>query len=468
MPELSRVLAAALVLMLYVGLCARIAWVQRSKRLRRQKQAATLSGNAASTARVTVAYASQTGCAEELAWQTAQQLQQAGLPAQVLPLSALTLEAMIHTPRLLLIASTSGEGDAPDNAISFVQALQAAPALALQDMRYGLLALGDATYRQFCGFGRALDQRLQQQGAQALFARIDVNQLDKQALQDWTNEVHTHLLADTPTSQQTAEHSPTHVFTTPIFGEWTLAQRQHLNPGSAGEPVFLVSLQPHGRDITSSDWEAGDLALIQSQASGQAREYSIASIPQDGVLEVIVRQRRLPDGSLGLVSGWLTQQGQIGSPIPLRLRRNTAFRLGDNLTRPMILIGNGTGIAGLRAHLKTRALTNAGPNWLLFGERSARHDALCRQELLTWQKNGLLSRLDLAYSRDQAQKVYVQDKVEEATVQLREWVARGSSIYICGNRHGMAAGVDLVLQKTLGKQTLQALQAQGRYRRDVY
>ncbi len=107
-------------------------------------------------------------------------------------------------------------------------------------------------------------------------------------------------------------------------------------------------------------------------------------------------------------------------------------------------------------------------NWLLFGERNRAHDFLCGEELQGWLDNGQLQRLDLAFSRDQAHKVYVQDRLREAGDEVRAWLAEGAAIYLCGSLQGMASGVDQVLRELLGELAVAELIETGRYRRDVY
>ncbi|RZI67365.1 MAG: flavodoxin, partial [Pseudomonas sp.] len=208
-------------------------------------------------------------------------------------------------------------------------------------------------------------------------------------------------------------------------------------------------------------------ALIDALIPLAMREYSIASIPEDGVLQLIVRQELHPDGRLGLCSGWLTEHAAVGGAISLRVRRNSGFHLPAE-SAPMILIGNGTGLAGLRSLLKARVASGEQRNWLLFGERHAAHDFHCADELKGWLASGELARLDLAFSRDQAEKIYVQDRVREAADELRRWLAEGAVIYICGSLEGMAAGVDATLNALLGEDAVRDLIEQGRYRRDVY
>jgi sulfite reductase (NADPH) flavoprotein alpha-component len=152
----------------------------------------------------------------------------------------------------------------------------------------------------------------------------------------------------------------------------------------------------------------------------------------------------------------------------LRLRAHKRFRLDDNAERPLILIGNGSGMAGLRGHLKARAQTGQRRNWLLFGERQAAHDYHYRAELDGWQSDGTLERLDMVFSRDQGERRYVQDRLAEQGALVRQWVEQGAAIYVCGSLDGMAGGVDAALASLLGRAALDRLGASGRYRRDVY
>ena len=214
----------------------------------------------------------------------------------------------------------------------------------LSGLRYAVLALGDSEYAQFCGFGRALDEWLRAQGAQPLFDRVDVDNGDAAALRHWQH--HLGLLAgrgDLPDWE------------TPAYEPWRLQGRERLNPDSQGGPCYLLTLAPPPGAAPA--WQAGDIAEIgpRRERGGELlphREYSIASLPADGAA-MLVRQMRGPDGDLGLGSGWLTHVARLGDEIDLRLRSNRNFHAPDD-DRPMILIGNGTGLAGLRALLKAR------------------------------------------------------------------------------------------------------------------
>ena len=424
----------------------------RRKRLAAQQARA----EAAASPGWIIAYASQTGNAEELAGQTLATLRLAGIPAQLSELSDLSAEELQRAERVLFLVSTYGEGDAPDAAATFAGRLMTT-GLALPQLHYALLALGDSAYAQFCGFGRALDGWLQAQGAQSLFARIEVDRSSADAINAWRQQL-SHLAGTSDAPDWSA----------PAFDSWRLADRVLLNPGSAGAPVYHLELEP----VVQGDlpaWQSGDLAQIAAPAdAAHARDYSIASVPADGRVHLLVRLLRHDDGSHGLASGWLTQQAEVGQAIQLRLRAHRRFRLEDNAQRPLILIGNGSGIAGLRGHLKARALAGQHRNWLLFGERNAACDYHYRDELDAWQRDGVLEQLDMVFSRDQPQRRYVQDCLKEQAEALRAWVAAGAAIYVCGSLEGMAAGVDDALAAVVGRAALDDLAAAGRYRRDVY
>jgi sulfite reductase (NADPH) flavoprotein alpha-component len=474
-PGTQRLLAAAAVLLLYLALCAAVWHAQRRKRRQAASSAAELAPTTGSAPPVLVAFASQTGFAEQLAWQTARALHAAGVPAHLLPLGQLTAPQLAGAGRALIIASSYGEGDPPDAATLFARRVMAAePPPALDGLHFALLALGDRTYARFCGFGRQLDAWLQQQGARPLFDSVEVDNADPAALAEWGRRL--GRLAVQPVPAGTAGlpgWSETSLPDTP-FTPWRLATRQHLNPGSSGGPLFHVELEPApGQPLPH--WEPGDLVQVLAPADRtRPREYSIASIPADGRLHLLVRQERHADGRLGAASGWLTAQATPGDPIELRLRAHAGFRLGANAGRPLLLIGNGSGLAGLRSHLKAsaqarRAAAPAAPaHWLVFGERQAAHDRPYRDDIAAWLHRGVLARADLVFSRDQPARRHVQHHLAECAGEVRRWVAGGAAVYVCGSLQGMAAGVHEALGQLLGADALDRLTEAGRYRRDVY
>jgi sulfite reductase (NADPH) flavoprotein alpha-component len=449
--------AAAAVLLAYAALCLFIYRSQQLKRRQAERDAAALSPAAHDAVPMLVAYGSQTGFAEQLAWQSARLLHTAGVPVRVLPLGQLTLDELARTERALFITSTCGEGDAPDNAARFAQQVMSAD-VKLPHLHHAVLALGDSSYAHFCGFGRRLDAWLQERSAGALFERVELDNDDTAALTQWQHQVaHLAGTSDLPDWQA------------PSFDAWRLVERRVLNPASVAAPVFHLELEP-AADAPLPHWEAGDLVQVRAPGDpARPREYTVSSLPTDGRLHLLVRQERHADGSLGCASGWLTAQAPVGEAVELRLRAHSSFRIGDNAARPLILIGNGTGLAGLRAHLRARAAApERRPAWLLFGERHSAHDRFFADEIADWRARGVLAHADLVFSRDQAERVYVQHRLVEHAQRLREWVADGAAIYVCGSLDGMAGGVDAALAQLLGRDELARLGDAGRYRRDVY
>jgi sulfite reductase (NADPH) flavoprotein alpha-component len=489
-----RIFLAALVLFLYAVLCFLCWWHYRRAQIKSANSPVT------SDDVWLIAYASQSGTASQLAWQSAEQLREAGVSAHVVALNKVD-EAMLQQQRkILFIASTFGEGEAPDNGNRFLSRLADAD---LRHLQYGLLALGDRGYHFFCGFGRALQHALHASGAVPLFDPIEVDDGDPAALRHWQ-----YYLG------QISGQTHFHDWQPPEYESWTLQQRICLNPESPGAPAFWLQLT----SAETKNWCAGDIAEIGPcnsaaritqflQALGRTpddpladelrqrelpeavvqlaaltdaelleklsalphREYSIASIPESGSLDLLVRQVQLDNDELGLGSGWLTRYADLHSSISLRIRSNPSFH-PPAANAPLILIGNGTGMAGLRAHLLARRQAGARRNWLLFGERTSANDLFFAEDLRALQEDGFLEHISLAFSRDAkaGEPRYVQDLLAAHAEQVRDWVAAGAALYVCGSLQGMAQGVDQQLERLLGREHLDVLLESGRYCRDVY
>lgn len=431
---------AAAMLFAYGGMCAAI-W-------RGRRSAPAASGKADWL----VVHASQTGTGEFLAARTRDTLATGGLNVHVASMDAVGEAQLREAQRVLFIVSTYGEGDPPDSGARFARML-ATKGDDLRHLHYGVLALGDSSYANYCGFGRSVDSGLAARGAQPLFERVEADRVAPAAIEAWQHHL-SHLAGTSDAPDWSA----------PDYGRWRIAERSLLNAGSAGAPAYLIALAPV--DGPLPHWQAGDLVQVSAPADPDyPREYSIASLPADGRLELVVRLHLHEDGSHGAASGWLCTQAAITDTIRLRVREHKRFQAGANAARPMILIGNGTGIAGLRSHIKERP---AGRTWLLFGERSAAHDALFAGELAQWQRSGALERLDLAFSRDGGEHTYVQHLLAARAGEVRAWIDAGAAVYVCGSLQGMAGGVHEVLTTILGQEQLDQLDAEGRYRRDVY
>ncbi|MES2669055.1 MAG: sulfite reductase subunit alpha [Pseudomonadota bacterium] len=505
-PPRNRSLSALAVAFVYIGACAALLWRPRSR-----DDAASADDENAST--VLVVHASQTGFARRLAEMSADSLRASGVAVRLCAIERLDAATLINAQRALFVASTTGEGDPPDPALRFVRDVMNSPPTRLDQLQYAVLALGDREYTHFCAFGHALDEWLRGRGAQPIFDLVEVDNADDSALRHWQ-----HGLGQLAGVTDLPDWTPPH------YDAWRLEERTLLNPDSLGGSAFHLALRPMTAALP--EWKAGDIAEIGPCHSASAvtawlsehnldggftlsgdhndepqtfaarlarsqwpspeeiaglaaadiaarlkplphREYSIASIPADGRLQLLVRRMSRPDGTPGLGSGWLCESAAPGDRIQLRIRSNPGFH-PPAAERPLILIGNGTGIAGLRAHLRVRIETGARRNWLLFGERQQAKDFFYGDEIRGWQRDGWLARLDLAFSRDPSKSQYVQDLLHDAEDDLRAWADEGACLLVCGSLAGMAPGVDAALRSNLGDAQVERMRVEGRYRRDIY
>jgi sulfite reductase (NADPH) flavoprotein alpha-component len=214
------------------------------------------------------------------------------------------------------------------------------------------------------------------------------------------------------------------------------------------------------------------------------RMYSIASsqrVHEDNV-QITVRVIRYEShgrSRQGVASGQLGERAPVGSTMPIFLHANGNFRLPEDTSAPVIMIGPGTGVAPFRAFLEERQATGqTGDNWLFFGDQREKLDFLYRDQFHAMRKDGVLTRLDTAFSRDQPHKVYVQDRMREHAADLFEWLERGAYFYVCGDVTRMAKDVELALLDVIAKgsngtldhaaEYLAAMKKQKRYQRDVY
>ncbi|MEN3112579.1 sulfite reductase flavoprotein subunit alpha [Uliginosibacterium paludis] len=412
---------------------------------------------------ILVAWASQTGRAESLALRTAAALQAAGRAVVLRPLAGLQPAELAGYPQALFVVSTFGEGEAPDAARGFARALGVAE-LELDRLRFAVLALGNRQYRQFCGFGHSLQSTLQRFGAQAWQPLTPACDTEPAAVEHWFSGLGRFgVRAESLASGVSAD-------TAPAWARWRLVQRTLLNPGSSGSPLFELSLVPAQGSLPR--WTPGALVEVLPCPSScigapdlpAARSYSIASIPEDGRLQLIVRRHQHAAG-IGLASGFLTLACPLDGEVALRLKPNPGFSPCDD-ERPCLFIGNGSGLAGLRGLLRERVRRGLGRNWLVFGERHRASDSLCEAEFGAWTQAGLLE-IDRVFSREPG-GAHVQDFLRGESARLMCWLDAGAVIHVCGSLQGMAGGVEALLESLLGREGLEALSAQGRYRRDVY
>lgn len=385
---------------------------------------------------VLVAYASQTGSARALAMQ---QQQAFGGPehASLMALSELVPKQLAQVKKAVFVVSTYGDGEPPDNGRRFYRELQAVSNTGLfSTLDYEVVALGDRSYPKFCQFGDDLYRQLASLGAKASapLTKLDLSQ------------------------SATSVEQPLQTL--------RLVARQRLN-SKTDAGLFHLRL---ATDEPLPKWCAGDLVAIHpnNDSSAAPRRYSIASAPADGEISLIVRQHLTESGEQGLCSGWLTQQAEPENAINLQIIENASCHIKDH-AEPLLLIGAGSGLAGIRGHLAERAQhVEVGPAWLIYGERAPDAGQSLHTELALWQQRGVLNTLDCAFSRDPENPAYVQDIVREKATEIAKFLNTGGHVYVCGRYEGMGTAVDAILATALGAKGYQQLSEQGRYHRDLY
>ncbi|ASB71419.1 assimilatory sulfite reductase (NADPH) flavoprotein subunit [Bacillus subtilis] len=538
---------------------------------------------------VTVLYGSQTGNAQGLAENAGKQLEQSGFQVTVSSMSDFKPNQLKKVNNLLIVVSTHGEGEPPDNALSFHEFLHGRRAPKLEDLRFSVLALGDSSYEFFCQTGKEFDQRLEELGGKRISPRVDCDLDYDEPAAEWLegvlkglNEAGGGSAAPAPAAaSQTGEssYSRTNPFRAEVLenlnlnGRGSNKETRHVElslegsgltyePGDSlgvypendpelvelllkemnWDPEEIVTLNKQGdvrplkealishyeitvltkplleqaaqltgndelRELLAPGNEENVKAYIEGRdlldlvrdygpfsVSAQefvsilrkmpARLYSIASSLSANPDEVHLTIGAVRYGAhgrerKGVCSILCAERLQPGDTLPVYVQHNQNFKLPKDPETPIIMVGPGTGVAPFRSFMQEREETGAeGKAWMFFGDQHFVTDFLYQTEWQNWLKDGVLTKMDVAFSRDTEEKVYVQHRMLEHSAELFDWLQEGAAVYICGDEKHMAHDVHHTLLEIIEKEGnmsreeaeayLADMQQQKRYQRDVY
>jgi sulfite reductase (NADPH) flavoprotein alpha-component len=536
---------------------------------------------------IDILFGTQTGNAEEVANQAADMARAKGFTPRVADLDAINMEQLAAMEHLIVVISTYGEGEMPDNAELFWDALTASTAPRLEGLQYGVLALGDNSYEHFCQAGKLIDTRLEQLGAKRLADRVDCDIDFEDPAEAWLKSTlpdassvaavtnGAAVSAPNAAKPEKSAYSRKNPYVAKVvdnhiqsgansakeirhiafdLGESgltyeagdalgvmpvnspdlvsALLQRLGANADTAisGQDQPLGQLLTHGYEIMTpsrdliralepkakdaefshvvgnGDKEAleaflwgkdtldllnlnPDLALDPAEFVSwlkplQHRAYSISSSPKayDNEVHLTVAAVRWTYNHRqhnGVCSTYLADHAPAGAEAGIFMSPNKSFRVPQDDSVPMIMVGPGTGVAPFRAFLQERRARGAnGANWLFFGDQHRASDFIYEDEISEMSRDGLLTRLDLAFSRDQAEKVYVQNRMVENGKDLFAMLEEGGHFYVCGDATRMARDVDEALHQVIAThgglsddaavEYVNDLKRDKRYLRDIY
>jgi sulfite reductase (NADPH) flavoprotein alpha-component len=520
---------------------------------------------------LTIVYASESGNSEKLAGDIAKAARKNGLKPNVIDMADLDLAALTSAKKLVFIVATWGEGDPPARAVRAYNELMGEGAPRLDGVEFGVLALGDTAYAEFCAIGRKIDERLAALGGKRVVDRVDCDLDFAEPAARWIGDAVKVLtppnaggrVIEVDFGGKPAAPASTDIVEAEITEHVDLNSSRsdketiHLalsfeNGAPAYQPGDSLDLYPENdpdyvdellkvagltgdeklrndfiksRDVTTLSLKTVETyaektghhyvkALI---ADGQAREwiagrqlidliatfpialdaeklraltrplapraYSIASSRREvgdeaHLLISAVRYESHGRARKGVASNYVAERLKKGGRVRVKLKPNKHFALPAP-DRDVIMVGPGTGVAPFRAFVQERRATEAsGRSWLFFGDRTFTHDFLYQ---LDWQdalKDGALTRMDVAFSRDTPEKIYVQHKLWDRRTELVEWLDGGAYFYVCGDAKAMAKDVRAALVRAFAdvksltpeaaEQAVVTLEREKRYLQDTY
>ena len=538
---------------------------------------------------LTILYGTQTGNCKGVAEQLGVAAEAKAIAHRVISMADYKVKSIKDESHLIIVASTNGEGEAPDDAIDLHEFLATKKAPKLDTLKFAVLGLGDSSYEFFCQTGKDFDQRITALGATAVIERLDADVDYDQVTGPWIESTLVEIektlekggvasapvasAANAVSANRFDKHNPfsaSLLVSQKITGDQSAKDVRHIEidlEGSdltytAGDALGVwfkndealvaqiitklnldadteVTVDDNAISLTAALIEFYELtgthpAFVEGYAtltnnaellaltedknalrdfannhqivdvitdSGNdevtaenllpllrrisPRLYSIASSQTEVEEEVhltigsVLFENEQGEKRSGGASGFLNHRLAEGAEVKVFIEDNHNFRLPANPETPIIMVGPGTGIAPFRSFIQERDASDAtGKNWLIFGDQTFNEDFLYQLEWQTHIKSGLLTKLDLAFSRDQAQKIYVQDRLKENGAEVYQWLQDGAHFYVCGDANRMAKDVHNTLIEIISEQgnkslddaeqELNELRKAKRYQKDVY
>jgi len=527
-------------------------------------------------------FGTQTGNSETIAETAAEIAQNNNFSTKLAPLDDVSMEALQNMENAVFVVSTYGEGEMPDNAHLFWESLSSSTAPKLENLNFGVLALGDTGYDEFCNAGKMIDVRLEQLGAKRLIKRVDCDVDFETLSNEWIDKIIPRFNKGEKIELKKKEIDESKIIwnkKTPYMAE--ISKNKVLSGSGSNKEIRHYEIELGDSGIT---YEVGDTLNVIPQnnqklvnlllkklhidenfiPSGEnetmqnllLKKYEI-STPNKMLIEEIIKKTKIIDvrkilasddkekldsflwgkdildllnldekinfeseeflgflkplqpraysisSSLkmhqnqvhltisavrwsekerihnGVCSTYLADMKSPFTKIGAYISQNKSFRVPENDSVPIIMIGPGTGIAPFRAFLEERKVRGGnGKNWLFFGDQTRKNDFIYEEEIIGFKNSGILTKLDLAFSRDQKEKVYVQHKMLESSKKFFTWLEDGAYIYVCGDAKFMAKDVDNAIHEIIqkegrlkpesAKEYVNDLKRQKRYLRDVY
>jgi sulfite reductase (NADPH) flavoprotein alpha-component len=410
--------------------------------------------SAKSDIEATIIYISETGNAKKIAGNLAAKIKSVGGRVKLKAVEQYRILDLPKEKNLVLITSTHGEGEIPESGKAFYNYLISKEP-NLENLKYSILSLGDNNYPLFCEAGKIFDEEFKKLSANNFAPTLDLDLDFEEFIGDWQKQI---LQALDKKSKKVSAPIIIKKGNKKANYQGEILSNIILNDVGSNKEVHHLEIKAEGLK-----YEVGDAFAVKIN-NNAPRMYSIASSVFANENEAHLTVAKVENG---ICSSYLAGL-KVGDNLEFYISKNNNFKLPAQ-DKNIIMVGPGTGIAPFRGFLQQRDFDGAsGKNWLFFGAQNSHSDFLYQSEWQEYLASGLLTKLDVAFSRNQKEKIYVQNRIKENADEMAVWLKKGAYFYVCGDKKNMAKDVEEALIEIIGKQYLEVMKEEGRYLRDVY